>query len=117
MQKKVPKSRFVLCCETNFELRLTFTVNKTILHLTNCFPVFFIAFALFTSKFIFLTNKNLLFVLNACFTSDHQTFAQSIQGQTCHGCIYQSWIFLDVHLSIVTLLQFGISCHDTLIMA
>ena len=28
-----------------------------------------------------------LFSLNACFTSDHQTFVQSIKRQTCHGCI------------------------------
>ena len=29
----------------------------------------------------------LIFCMNDCFTSDHQSLVQSIQGQKCHGCI------------------------------
>ena len=41
-----------------------------------------------------LARSTYFFVcLNACFTSDHLIFLQSIQGQTCHGCIYQILTF------------------------
>ena len=38
-----------------------------------------------------------IFCLTACFTSNHQTLP-SIQGQTCHGCIYHDMTFFE-HLA------------------
>ena len=45
--------------------------------------------------------------LNTCFTFDHQTFLQSVPGQTCHGCVNH-----DIVIGLCSKLLMWLSYHN-----